>query len=84
VNVFRLHGKPTATYESGSLRKYVHGRTDTIRSCSIDSHNYCLAMQDKNVSAADKIKALRSAVAAHSKYTQEVRCSLLDYISLSL
>ncbi|KAK2174837.1 hypothetical protein NP493_772g02027 [Ridgeia piscesae] len=69
---YRLHGKPTATYESGSLRKYVHGRTDTIRSCSIDSHNYCLAMQDKNVSAADKIKALRSAVAAHSKYTREV------------
>lgn len=69
---YRLHGKPTATYESGSLRKYTHGRTDTIRSCSIDSHNYCLAMEDKSVSAADKIQALRAAVAAHSKYTQEV------------
>ncbi|KAI0233419.1 Carnitine O-acetyltransferase [Lamellibrachia satsuma] len=69
---YRLHGRPTATYESGSLRKFTHGRTETIRSCSIDSHNYCLAMEDKRVSASDKMSALRAAVSAHSNYTQEV------------
>ncbi|CAG2068926.1 unnamed protein product, partial [Timema podura] len=30
----RLHKTPGAHYESAGLRKFIHGRTETIRSCS--------------------------------------------------
>lgn len=37
IAYYRLHKKVTATYETGSTRKYLRGRTDTIRTCSVDT-----------------------------------------------
>ena len=69
---FRLYGHSTATYESGSLRRFLLGRTDTIRSCTSASHAYCQAMVNSDRSATEKVKLLQQAVAAHRKYTDEV------------
>jgi len=43
---FRLHQTPPATYESASLRRFLLGRTDTIRSCSIKSDQFVRAVED--------------------------------------
>lgn len=43
---YRLHKKVTATYETGSTRKYLHGRTDTIRTCSVDTKALVEAWHD--------------------------------------
>lgn len=40
----RIHGHLTATYESGSTRQFLYGRTDTIRGASLEALDFCKAM----------------------------------------
>lgn len=37
----RIHGKVVPTYETASTRQFLHGRTDTIRTCSVQSKRLC-------------------------------------------
>uniref|UniRef100_A0A8D0REU7 Carnitine O-acetyltransferase n=1 Tax=Sus scrofa TaxID=9823 RepID=A0A8D0REU7_PIG len=48
---YRIYGQACATYESASLRMFHLGRTDTIRSASMDSLTFVKAMGDPNVTA---------------------------------
>lgn len=66
---YRMHKVPAAHYESAALRKYLHGRTETIRSCSTEAVAFSKAMLDGKSSDADKAKLLRSAVNVHKEYT---------------
>ncbi|PLN80995.1 acyltransferase ChoActase/COT/CPT [Aspergillus taichungensis] len=68
---FKMYGKNRPTYESASTRKYQEGRTETIRSVSDDSVAFCRAISDANVPRAEVVQKLRTALAAHSKYTAE-------------
>ena len=68
----RLYGKNTATYESGSLRRFQGGRTEVIRSCSVASDAYCRAMVEGNLSMETRGQLLRDAITAHRNYTAEV------------
>ncbi|KAJ1669190.1 Carnitine O-acetyltransferase mitochondrial, partial [Spiromyces aspiralis] len=43
---YRLHGQPCATYETASTRAFLHGRTETIRSCSSESLAFTKAFDD--------------------------------------
>lgn len=42
---YKMFGQPCATYESGSTRKFYHGRTETIRSCTSAALAFCQAME---------------------------------------
>lgn len=64
---YRLHRTPGAHYESAALRLYVHGRTETIRSCSNESVAFAKAMCTQG-SDADRAAKLKAAVNAHKKY----------------
>jgi len=66
---YNMYKQPCATYESGSLRMFQLGRTDTIRSCSSASLAFCQAMNDKSVPDSKKVELLKQAVTAHRKYT---------------
>ncbi|KAF8984889.1 Carnitine O-acetyltransferase mitochondrial [Entomortierella lignicola] len=66
---YRKHGGLVATYESAATRKYRHGRTETVRSCSIESKAFCEAMDNPEMSLKEKAAACRAAVARHAKYT---------------
>jgi carnitine O-acetyltransferase len=68
---FRIHKVPGAHYESAATRKYIHGRTETIRSCSNESIAFAKAMLDDSKSDNDKVAALKEAVNAHKKYSVE-------------
>lgn len=69
----RLYGHSAATYESGSLRRFRHGRTDTIRSCSIASDAFCQSMmEDSGCSVAERAHRLREAIKSHRHYTDQV------------
>ncbi|KAI9313766.1 acyltransferase ChoActase/COT/CPT [Dichotomocladium elegans] len=70
ISYFRAHKKITPTYETGSTRKYLHGRTDTIRTCSIDSKKLCEGWDDPTLDAHAKYKLLQTATTSHSKYTR--------------
>lgn len=67
VAFYRMHNEPACTYESASTRIYSKGRTDTIRSCSIESLDLCKAMVDNEASTLTKVSSLSKAIAAHQK-----------------
>ncbi|XP_059146443.1 carnitine O-acetyltransferase-like isoform X2 [Physella acuta] len=68
---YRIYKQPCATYETGSLRRFQLGRTDTIRSCSIASLAFTKAMDDPAVPEVTKVDYLKKAVASHRKYTDD-------------
>ncbi|KAI8045555.1 carnitine O-acetyltransferase [Drosophila gunungcola] len=67
---FKMHSVPAAQYESAHLRIFDGGRTETIRSCSNESLDFCIAMQDLAVSAEERVEKLREAVICHQMYAK--------------
>ncbi|KAL5484736.1 hypothetical protein EMCRGX_G021281 [Ephydatia muelleri] len=68
---YKLHGKPTAMYETGATRWFKYGRTDTIRSTTNASFSFVKTMCDPIASAQQKVQALQQAVHAHTEYTND-------------
>ncbi|KAJ8921098.1 hypothetical protein NQ315_015896 [Exocentrus adspersus] len=68
---YRIHKVPGAHYESAATRRYIHGRTETIRSCSIESVAFAKAMLDTKKSDAERVAALKDAIISHKKYSIE-------------
>lgn len=59
-----MYGEACSTYESASLRMFRLGRTDTIRSASVDSLKFVQSMDDsgKQVGKADSFAAYSFAL----------------------
>ncbi|ORZ04825.1 acyltransferase ChoActase/COT/CPT [Lobosporangium transversale] len=68
---FKQTGEPCATYETGSTRQFLHGRTETIRTLSPDSLAFCKAMQNPSTTPEERVKLLRVATIAHSQYQKD-------------
>lgn len=69
---YRIYGQAYeiyATYESASLRMFHLGRTDTIRSASMDSLAFVQAMDDAGTTEQQKVDLLRKAIQSHRAYT---------------
>uniref|UniRef100_A0A8C3T8S5 Carnitine O-acetyltransferase n=1 Tax=Chelydra serpentina TaxID=8475 RepID=A0A8C3T8S5_CHESE len=66
---YRMYGQVCATYESASLRMFRLGRTDTIRSASVDSLKFVQAMDNPSKQNQEKVELLRRATQAHRAYT---------------
>lgn len=68
---FRLHNEPAAHYETAQQRMFIHGRTETIRSCSLESVAFAEAMcaPSNTVSDQEKVMLLKEAVKSHKDYT---------------
>ena len=65
---YRLHGKPCATYETASTRGFLHGRTETIRSCSSESLKFAKSFDDPDFTTKKKFGFFSQAAAAHLEY----------------
>ncbi|XP_063792551.1 carnitine O-acetyltransferase isoform X2 [Pseudophryne corroboree] len=65
---YRMYGCACATYESASLRMFHLGRTDTIRSASVQSLEFVKGMEDSGKPNQEKVDLLRKAVQAHRTY----------------
>lgn len=68
---YRLFGRVCATYEAAQTRKFKLGRTETIRSCSVESKAFVEAMENTSASDAERLKAFQTAAAQHIKYAKE-------------
>lgn len=68
---FRDAGRFAATYESSMTRIFLQGRTETIRPATVDSCAFVRAMEDKAVSPAEKLAALRRAAQVHVRHSHE-------------
>ncbi|TPX37571.1 hypothetical protein SmJEL517_g00675 [Synchytrium microbalum] len=62
---YKTHGKCRGTYESVQTRQFQYGRTETCRSCSVDSANWCKAMSDASVDVNVKSELGRLAAKTH-------------------
>jgi len=66
---FRVQGEVGAHYESGGTRQFIHGRTEVIRSCSLESREFCRAMQEKGP-GPDTLALMKTAIQAHNSYAK--------------
>ncbi|OLY78303.1 Carnitine O-acetyltransferase [Smittium mucronatum] len=69
---YKLHNEVAPTYESGSTRAFLHGRTDTIRSLTADSKNFVQTMVDPNSSDKQKYDSFVKAAQTQSKNSRLV------------
>ncbi|KAH8377589.1 hypothetical protein KR093_006178 [Drosophila rubida] len=67
---YRLHKELPAQYESAHLRIFKYGRTETIRSTSMKSYAFVLAMTSKCSTLRERVMALRAAVDGHHAQTR--------------
>ena len=62
---FRDIGRHHHTYESSMTRLFREGRTETVRSCSIESADWVKSMTDPNATKEQKIKLFAKACDYH-------------------
>ncbi|XP_067863035.1 peroxisomal carnitine O-octanoyltransferase isoform X6 [Heptranchias perlo] len=43
---YRFHGRPGCCYETATTRRFYHGRTETMRPCTVEAVEWCRAMLD--------------------------------------
>lgn len=65
---FKMYGKPCPTYESAQTRKFKWGRTETIRSASVESKAFCEAMESHSATDAERFEKFQAAVKQHLGY----------------
>ncbi|KAI6657714.1 Carnitine O-acetyltransferase-like [Oopsacas minuta] len=72
LTFFKLHGVSTACYESVTTTKFYEGRTDTIRSTSIESDELVRHLYFNGDVMSDKLLGLlKKFYIAHNKYSIE-------------
>uniref|UniRef100_A0A914V5I9 Choline/carnitine acyltransferase domain-containing protein n=1 Tax=Plectus sambesii TaxID=2011161 RepID=A0A914V5I9_9BILA len=68
---YRLHNRPAPTYETSSTRKFFHGRTETVRSCTQEAINFAKTMLGPTSTLADKRRACKLAYDTHNRLMAE-------------
>lgn len=71
---YREFGKFTLTYEASMTRLYREGRTETVRSCTMESCSWVRAMETKSTSNAEKVRLLKVACTRHQAGYIEAMC----------
>ncbi|KAM3474048.1 hypothetical protein MY8738_008069 [Beauveria namnaoensis] len=65
---FKMYGKNRPTYESAATRRFQLGRTETCRTLSEESSNWCKSMADASVDDKTKIELFHKAIKGHLEY----------------
>ncbi|XP_043923448.1 peroxisomal carnitine O-octanoyltransferase isoform X1 [Protopterus annectens] len=68
---FRLHGRPGCCYETATTRRFYHGRTETMRPCTVEVVEFCMAMLDPAVDFGRRRRLMLSAFEKHNKLMNE-------------
>lgn len=71
---YREFGKFTLTYEASMTRLFREGRTETVRSCTVESSAWVKAMEDKTLSIGEKVRLLRDACKKHQASYVDAMC----------
>ncbi|XP_039309848.1 carnitine O-palmitoyltransferase 1, liver isoform-like isoform X1 [Solenopsis invicta] len=71
---YRDAGKFDLTYEASITRLFRNGRTETVRSCTIESCRWVKAMEDKMITVKERVKLLMDAVKRHQKNYLDAMC----------
>jgi len=71
---YRDYGKFSLTYEASMTRLFREGRTETVRSCTIESSAWVKAMEDKNSNTKERVRLLNEACKKHQTGYQDAMC----------
>ncbi|KAH8927422.1 acyltransferase ChoActase/COT/CPT, partial [Atractiella rhizophila] len=67
LGYFKTHGQVCGTYESAMTRRFHLGRTDVVRSCTIESRKWVEAMVKSDVGLREKKELFLNAVKSHGR-----------------
>ncbi|XP_067830625.1 carnitine O-palmitoyltransferase 1, liver isoform-like isoform X2 [Heptranchias perlo] len=62
---FRDKGSFCLTYESSMTRLFREGRTETVRSCTVETCNFVISMENKKVPVPERLNLFRIAAKNH-------------------
>ncbi|XP_056375080.1 peroxisomal carnitine O-octanoyltransferase isoform X2 [Hyla sarda] len=68
---YKLHGRPGCCYETATTRMFYHGRTETMRPCTMEAVNWCRSMLDPASTKAQRQELMLKAFAKHNKLMNE-------------
>jgi len=68
---YRLYGKIVSAYEPVMTKRYLHGRTEAMRSATPAAATFCETWCSRFASPEDKVRALRDALGEHSRLVGE-------------
>lgn len=68
---YRLHGKSGSCYETATTRRFFHGRTETMRPCTVEAQHWCRTMLNPTATIEEKRQALNAAFSKHNKLMAE-------------
>uniref|UniRef100_A0A4W5JP12 Carnitine O-octanoyltransferase n=1 Tax=Hucho hucho TaxID=62062 RepID=A0A4W5JP12_9TELE len=68
---YRQHGRSGSCYETAMTRRFYHGRTETMRPCTLEAQNWCHTMLLPTASV--RRKALLLAFNKHNKLMAEAQ-----------
>ncbi|XP_048469646.1 peroxisomal carnitine O-octanoyltransferase isoform X2 [Rhincodon typus] len=64
---YKFHGRPGSCYETATTRRFYHGRTETMRPCTVEAVEWCRAMLDPAVSNMKRQQLMMKSFAKHHK-----------------
>ncbi|XP_037692499.1 peroxisomal carnitine O-octanoyltransferase isoform X2 [Choloepus didactylus] len=68
---YRLHRRPGCCYETAMTRYFYHGRTETMRSCTVEAVSWCQSMQDPFTNLLERKQKMLQAFAKHNKMMKD-------------
>lgn len=71
---YRDAGRFCLTYEASMTRMYREGRTETVRSCTIESSVWVQAMESEKATPEERLKLLQKACQVHQLGYQDAMC----------
>ncbi|RNE99749.1 putative carnitine O-palmitoyltransferase II [Trypanosoma conorhini] len=70
---WRLYKSTVSTYESASTAAYRHGRTECIRSATMESQAFTMLMDAPHVAASEKVEAMFKALRKHAELSKNAK-----------
>ncbi|XP_006031764.1 peroxisomal carnitine O-octanoyltransferase isoform X1 [Alligator sinensis] len=68
---YKLHGRPGCCYQTAMTRHFYHGRTETMRPCTVEAVEWCQSMLNPNSSPHERLQLMLKAFAKHNKQRKE-------------
>ena len=71
---YRLYGKIVCSYEPVLTKRFLHGRTEAMRSTTKKAATFCEVFCNPSSSKEEKLEALKAATKEHSSLVKEASC----------
>lgn len=70
---YKMNGKPAPTYETATTRQFYHARTETVRSCTMESLEWSKAMLDPSITSKQRLDLFHKALKKHNTLMTEAQ-----------